>query len=293
VDKISNYVKLNDPGDCVGRASLMLSQLQSAGIQARIVQGMAIDQPYSTPVFFIDDVGYQLFRNWGNEYHVWVEVYYPDEGRWVPYDPAVTKGFVDQRHFAMGISPAIDCALNHVSVYANTGVSPPDLHMSISYSLQPDTGSYEYRFYETEPSALDVTHALLGRDMANAPTPTPAPAPVPTPTPAPTIVPDPTPIANVTITPEPDGTIVPTALPNVNVTITPEPSSPGITGNETNETGADSAGPGNITGTVTTTPGPAATANGGSKSWCPLPCFEAVSIFACALIIAAYRYGRA
>jgi hypothetical protein len=196
VDKIANYVKLNDPGNCVGRANLMLAQLQTAGIQARAVQGITVDTPYETPEFIIDYTGYKLIRSWNKELHVWVEVYYPDEGKWVSYDPALNKGFVDQRHLAMGTSPTTDSALNFVHIYASDGISR-NLNVVVSFSGVTDSGSYVYRYDDPSPAALDIQHALIGRDMTNAPLPTPCPTPSPTPTPTPT------PVINATITPRP------------------------------------------------------------------------------------------
>lgn len=224
VDKIANYVKLNEHGTCVNKANLMLSQLQAVGIQARIVQGVTIDSPYTSPEFIFDNAVYQLVESWPKELHVWVEVYYPNEDKWVPYDPALNKGFVDQRHLAMGTSTTTDNALYRVNIYANSGISR-NQQMSISYTGVTDSGSYTFRYLDASPSGLDIQHSLFGRDMTDAPLPTPIPTPIPTPTPTstptPTPVPDVTPTPNATSTPWPNATATPTLIPTANATITP------------------------------------------------------------------------
>ena len=65
---------------------------------------------------------------WGNELHVWVEIYYPQKGTWVPYDPGLNKGFVDTRHVMSGTAldtnvenPATGGALYFIHLYANPG----------------------------------------------------------------------------------------------------------------------------------------------------------------------------
>jgi hypothetical protein len=239
VDLIANYVKLNDPGNCVSRSNLMLSMLQSAGIQARLVHGLTVDTPFTTPEFIYDQAIHQLGITWPKELHVWVEVYYPDEGKWVSYDPGTTKGFVDQRHIASGISPAADNTLYQVNIYANSGISR-NLQTTIAYQGVTDSGSYSFRYLDPAPSGLDIRNSLLGRDMSNRPvatptpepepTATPTPIPTPTPTPTPTPVPSPTPGLNVTVTPAP--------CPTASIIPAPGPSQP-VIGADLNVTPGD------------------------------------------------------
>jgi hypothetical protein len=161
----------------------------------------------------------------------------------VSYDPALNKGFVDQRHLAMGTSPTTDSALNFVHIYANDGISR-SLNVAISFSGVTDSGSYVYRYDDPSPAALDIQHALIGRDMTNAPLPSPGPTPSSTP------VPTATPVVNATITPRPNATITPT--PGVNATVTPTlaPSAI-IVNNDTNVTAATGKATYNITGRIT------------------------------------------
>ncbi len=224
VDLIMNHVRLNDPGNCVSRANLMMSLLQSASIQARIVHGLTVDTPpITTPEFIYDNAIYQLQITWPKELHVWVEVYYPAEGKWVSYDPGMNKGFVDQRHIASGTSPATDSELYLVHVYANAD-NNRNLHTTIDYQGVSDSGSYTFRYLDPAPSGLNIRDSPIGRDMLNHPiaTPTPPPDPTATPTPSPTPSPSPTPVpvSNVTVTPVP--------CPTASITPTPVPSHPAI-----------------------------------------------------------------
>lgn len=89
-------------GNCVNRAHLALALLRSAGIPARYVSGVVYSDPilmsYNVPVG-IAKVEY----TWEEGPHAWIEVYYPQEDAWVPYDPLFSKGFVDHRHLKSGI----------------------------------------------------------------------------------------------------------------------------------------------------------------------------------------------
>lgn len=213
VDMIANYVKLNDPGGCTARANLMLSQLQAAGIQGRVVQGITVDTPLTTPQFAYNNAIHQLSVTWPQELHVWVQVYYPAEGVWVSYDPSFNKGFVDQRHLAMGTSPATESALFRINAYANGGISL-NLQTAIAFTGVSDTGSYTFRYLDPAPAGLSSQGFPMGREMTARPTVTPTPTPAPTATPTPT----PTP------TPGPSVTPTPTPLPAQNATVTPTPT---------------------------------------------------------------------
>ncbi|OPY29250.1 MAG: Transglutaminase-like superfamily protein [Methanocella sp. PtaU1.Bin125] len=221
VDMIANYVKLNDPGGCTARANLMLSQLQSAGIQGRVVQGVTVDTPLTTPQFAYNNAIHQLSVTWPRELHVWVQVYYPAEGVWVSYDPSFNKGFADQRHLAMGTSPATESALFRVNAYANGGVSL-NLQTTIAFTGVTDTGSYTFRYLDPAPAGLSSTGFPMGREMTArptvTPTPTPAPTATPTPTPGPSVTPTPTPL------PAQNATATPTQTPQASVT--PVPTQP-------------------------------------------------------------------
>ena len=223
VDMIANYVKLNDPGNCVSRANLMLSQLQSAGIQGRVVQGITVDTPLTTPQFVYDNAIHQLSITWPKELHVWVEVYYPSEGKWVSYDPSSNKGFADQRHLAMGTSPATDSTLFRVNVYANSGVSI-NRNSAMAFTGVSDTGSYTFRYLDPAPAGISAQNFPMGREMTSHPTVTPTPTPVPTPaptaTPVPSVTPTPTP------TPTQNATITPSPTPGASVT--PVPTQPPV-----------------------------------------------------------------
>ncbi len=230
VDLIANYVKQNDPGNCAGRANLMLSQLQSAGIQARIVQGITVDTPFTSPEFIYDHAIHQLMMTWPRELHLWVEAYYPAEGKWVSYDPAFNKGFADQRHLAMGTSPTADSALFRVNTYANAAATL-NLQTSISCRDVTDSGSYVFRYLDPAPSGLNIRDSPMGRDMSNRPIVTPTPEPEPTATPVPTPSPTPVPELNATVTPVP--------CPTASITPTPVASQP-VIGADLNVTTNDS-----------------------------------------------------
>lgn len=225
VDRIANYVKLNEHGGCTARANLMLSQLQSAGIQGRVVQGVTVDTPLTTPQFVYNNAIHQLSITWPKELHVWVEVYYPSEGTWVSYDPSFNKGFADQRHLAMGTSPTTDSALFRVNVYANSGVSL-NRQTAIAFTGVSDTGSYTFRYLDPEPSGLSSSNFPMGREMTSRPTVTPTPTPAPTPTPTATPLPSVTPTPTPTPVPTQNATVTPTLIPVVSPT--PAPTQPPV-----------------------------------------------------------------
>lgn len=229
----------NGRGNCVNRANFALALLRASGIPARFVGGVVSDDAYS--VNFVAQEGSGRFDNhWGKEMHAWVEVYYPQHG-WVPYDPLLNKGFIDQRHVKYGTSleslnPAtVDESLGGSStvmrVYnAGTG---RDRSTSISFTQVQDTGSYTFRALKDAPGGSGVY--VLGRDMVNAPTPVPTATPIPTATPTATALP------NVTATPVPNATasITPRPMPNATAAPTTMPQPTQTINNDVNVTQND------------------------------------------------------
>jgi hypothetical protein len=199
VDKIMNFVKTQisysaaqtDPsvnavssltsntGTCVNRAYLALALLRSAGIPARYVTGMV----YNNPVTYNWYDGYSKV-NWGTGLHAWVDVYYPQENAWVPYDPFMDKGFVDTRHIVSGFSvdgnPA-DIATHGsynlaYSENVNSGINVV-LSNSISVSGLNDNNDFQYINTNSAPQGQTMFARALWYVPYNVPSVTPTPYP--------------------------------------------------------------------------------------------------------------------
>jgi hypothetical protein len=208
-------------GNCKNRANLALALLRSFGIPARLVTGFVSDQPYH--VFYVmGDYEHDTTFGWAKELHVWVEIYYPQKGTWVSYDPGLNKGFVDIRHVMSGTAldtnienPATGGALYHIHLYANAG-NTGETSTSITFTEARDSGDYEFRSLDPSPAGL----LTIGQDMTVHPTVTPEPTPVPIPTPT----------SNATVTPLP--------LPGTSGTVSPSPApSSDTVNNSMNTTG--------------------------------------------------------
>lgn len=240
-------------GTCVNRANLALGLLRAANIPARYVNGIVSDYPsIKVPFVISGSDGYATFQ-WGKELHAWVEVYYPQKGVWVAYDPWLDKGFIDQRHVMTGI--ALDSNMNDKSTggyldtfnYENvnqgaTGAIATALQFSgVSASGE---STYTFRSLSSRPSGA----LMLGRDMVNMLTPTPVVTAMPTPTATATA----TPAANATVTPTPTATVTITPIPAVNATVTPTPgasASPNATASPVpGDTGTATGSSGTLTG---------------------------------------------
>ncbi len=200
-------------GNCKNRANLALALLRSVGIPARLVTGFVSDQPYHV-VYVMGDYEHDTTFGWAKELHVWVEIYYPQKGVWVPYDPGLNKGFVDIRHVMSGTAldtnvenPATGGALYFIHLYANVGSTGDQPSTSITFTEAQDSSSYVFRSLDPSPAGL----LTIGRDMTVHPTVTPEPTPVPTTAPV------------TTTTPVPNATLTPTPVPIINETVSPSP----------------------------------------------------------------------
>jgi transglutaminase-like putative cysteine protease len=211
VDKIINFVKTNIPtqdekvakdavsslnspkGNCVNRAHLAMALLRSAGIPARCVSGSIYGDKYAVS-YSVPGGTATTEITWGSGSHVWIEVYYPDEGTWIPYDAFMDKGFVDSRHVKMAVSndfdpgnPATRGDAGMLFVY---GAAPRvSINTAVSSANLVDTIALHYRYKELTPPAGIF---MIGRQMQVSDVPTATPTITPTPTPFPN---------NTTVTP--------------------------------------------------------------------------------------------
>ncbi|BAI61904.1 conserved hypothetical protein [Methanocella paludicola SANAE] len=234
VDRIMNFVKtsipVDDPdvpkdalsslssskGNCVNRAHLALALLRSAGIPARCVQGLVYGDEYT--VSYTVDGGKGVTKiTWGNGPHVWVEVYYPDEGAWVAYDPFMDKGFVDSRHVKLSIgkddNPDDASTRGDVGMLYIDGASPSVTFTSdVSSSSLQDSISLRYKYTKQSPKGV----FMIARELRSSLAPTPAPTLKPNNT---TVTPTPSPVISLVPTTQP--TIIPgdNAKHNVSGTI--------------------------------------------------------------------------
>lgn len=235
VDRIINFVRasiyqqdMNMPkdavsslgsskGNCVNRAHLALALLRSADIPARCVYGLVYGDDYA--VTYPMSGGSETREiAWGSGSHVWIEVYYPDEGVWVAYDPFMDKGFVDSRHVKLAVCQDFDSSSletrGEAGVLSVAGASPStSVSTSVSSSSLKDTLALHYRYADASPDSA----FMMAREMqlSTAPTVTP-------PTATPTALPN-----NTTVTP----TI------KANATPMPTPSLPAVDYGKHNVTG--------------------------------------------------------
>lgn len=231
VDRIMNFVKtsipVDDPdvpkdalsslssskGNCVNRAHLALALLRSAGIPARCVQGLVYGDEYT--VSYTVDGGKGVTKiTWGNGPHVWVEVYYPDEGAWVAYDPFMDKGFVDSRHVKLSIgkddNPDDASTRGDVGMLYVDGASPSVTFTSdVSSSSLQDSISLRYKYTKQSPKGV----FMIARELRSSLAPTPTPTPKPNNT---TVTPTPSPVISLVPTTQP--TIIPGDNAKHNVT---------------------------------------------------------------------------
>ncbi len=239
VDNVMNFVRVQIPnqasktasdanavssltsntGTCVNRAYLSLALLRSAGIPSRYVTGML----YGNTITYNLKNGGSSQASWGTGLHAWVEVYYPKENAWVPYDPFMDKGFLDTRHVESGISVdenAQDTATHgdFNLVYAsgvNQGIGA-SITNAISISGLNDNQQLSPMYTKSSPA----TQTMYAREMQYSPTAVPSITVTPTPIPG-TVTPTPIPSNNTltptpsshTPTPVPSGTITATSIP--------------------------------------------------------------------------------
>lgn len=227
VDKIIDFVRVQIPnqasgtakdanavsslssntGTCVNRAYLSLALLRSAGIPCRYVTGML----YGNTITYTLKNGGSSQANWGSGLHAWIEVYYPQEHVWVPYDPFMDKGFIDTRHVKSGIS--VDGNSKDRATHGDfnlalaSGVNPSvnaDISNGISVSNLNDNQQFTPMYSKSSPAG----QTMFAREMQYSPTAIPSLTPTPagnhTPTPLP---------SNHTPTPVPTTTITATPLP--------------------------------------------------------------------------------
>ncbi len=228
VDKIIDFVRVQIPnqasgtakdanavssltsntGTCVNRSYLSLALLRSAGIPARYVTGML----YGNTINYDLKNGGSSQANWGSGLHAWVEVYYPQEHTWVPYDPFMDKGFIDTRHVKSGIS--VDGNSQDLATHGDfnlayaSGVNPGinvQISNGISVSNLNDNQQFTPMYSRTSPAS----QTMYAREMLYSPTAVPSLTPTPiagnhTPTPIP---------SNHTPTPVPSKAVTATPLP--------------------------------------------------------------------------------
>lgn len=78
-------------GNCQNYSHLSAALMRSVGIPVRIVNGVALKEPYQ-----INTPRGTLTMKMAQGRHSWIEVYFPDL-KWVPFDPQQTQLFVSNR----------------------------------------------------------------------------------------------------------------------------------------------------------------------------------------------------
>jgi hypothetical protein len=257
VDRIMNFVKSNMPNDnpnppqqdavwsltsssgsCVNRADLALALMRSVGIPGRYVSGYVYGDEIAVS-YSVAGGQATSKSSWASGPHTWVEVYYPNEGVWVPYDPFMEKGFVDSRHVKIRVSLDDDTtSANYRSTHGDSGlftVGNVNQEVSVSMSssisrasLQDDNKLQQYGSTQSAPSGF-----MLARSLQNVATATPTATPTATATASPTSTVSPSANASVTPTPSAGATASPGPAANSS-TSTPAASPTAVTGDSEN-----------------------------------------------------------
>ncbi len=248
VDRIINFVKTNMPnqalssshedavwsltsstGNCVNRANLAMALMRSSGIPCRYVSGYVYGD--NIVVTYSSGGGQATGTlHWDSGPHTWVEVYYPAEGVWVPYDPFMDKGFIDSRHVKTQVSLDDDTSSpNYRNTHGDSGLFNvvsvnPEVTVSMSSAisvanLQDNNQLQQYGSTQSAPQG----GLMIARSLQSTATATPAASPSASATSTVTVTPSPS--ANVSVTPIPanatvspvarinSSTATPTALP--------------------------------------------------------------------------------
>lgn len=186
VDRVINYVKttieipddsqprdavasLDNPrGNCVNKANLALALLRSQNISARYVSGMTLEGLYF--IYFNTTNGtVSTALGWLQRPHAWIEVYYPVENVWVPYDPDQSKGFVDHRHIKA--YAGIDSDMQNPATHGDPGMMEiinvnleayPTVSSTISALNRGDNVALQYMDTIQSPGSPFV---LIGREL--------------------------------------------------------------------------------------------------------------------------------
>lgn len=160
----------NNRGNCVNRAHLALALLRSAGIPARYVSGYVYDDEIAITYRVPEGTAKRTF-NWGQGSHAWIEVYYPQEGIWVAYDPYMSKGFVDNRHVKRSVG--MEGNLNSPGTFGYSGILTvqnvnPDASVSMGGMITTrnvnDRNNLQYVATEPVPQG----DFLLGRVLSGS-----------------------------------------------------------------------------------------------------------------------------
>lgn len=230
VDRIMNFVKTNMPdqvttsahtdavwsltsssGTCVNRANLALALMRSSGIPCRYVSGYVYGDSFA--VTYSSGGGQATGTiDWESGPHTWLEVYYPAEGVWVPYDPFMDKGFVDSRHVKTQVSLDDDTSsANYRNTHGDSGLFNvinvnPEVTVSMSSTisranLQDNNQLHQYGSTLSSPQGA----LMIARSLQSTATATPTASPT----------------TNATATPSANVSVTPTSSPTANATATP------------------------------------------------------------------------
>ena len=105
--KDSIWVLNNKQGTCNELSILLTSLLRAKSIPARIVEGFA----RSSTSWDAENQGFSSIALIGKEWipHSWVEVYFPENKQWLPFDPTFAQlGYVDENHIISKYSSKIN-----------------------------------------------------------------------------------------------------------------------------------------------------------------------------------------
>ncbi len=136
--------------NCQGYSHLALALLRSAGLPARLVGGISLDQAWRVPLG--RDV---LVQKMGKGWHAWIEVYYADVG-WLAYDPQTSERFVSPYHVRQAIGLDVEDITDR-SWYIGT---LPTVSEAITHRIEGEQGGLQTREILRDPRAFFVAARL-------------------------------------------------------------------------------------------------------------------------------------
>jgi hypothetical protein len=119
--------------DCGAYANLAIAMLRQLGIPAQAAYSWISADPIRLKGKHGSDTIQWSHPGTSGEFHVWVNVYFPDAG-WVPFDSQLEKFFVDPRHIALLV--AKDASTLTVGAYSGSEVD----NASFTGAALPDGG---------------------------------------------------------------------------------------------------------------------------------------------------------
>jgi transglutaminase-like putative cysteine protease len=134
--------------NCQGASHIAIAMLRSLRIPARYVVGITVMGTYYVPT---DSAGHVVKHTC--DPHAWLEVYYPDTQRWIPYDPRGFYHYVDTYRCRLGIG--VDAKRRVPARVSYRYFDPPPSYRWMSYhpsTIEQDENRFRHKATLPTPS---------------------------------------------------------------------------------------------------------------------------------------------